>query len=131
MRYLLDTGVWLWSVGPVERLNRKARELIADGSQEILLSAASSWEICIKAALGKLSLPESPRTYVPRRITEQGILPLAMTHAHALAVFDLPNHHQDPFDRLIIAQAQLEELSILTADRVFRQYPVELFWCGK
>jgi PIN domain nuclease of toxin-antitoxin system len=130
MKYLLDTSIWLWSVGSVEKINRAGRELLADGKQEFYLSAASSWEIGIKAASGKLDLPESPVTYVPRRLADQGIIPLPILHQHALAVYDLPKHHSDPFDRLLIAQAQMEEMVVLTADSVFRKYKVPLVWCG-
>jgi PIN domain nuclease of toxin-antitoxin system len=130
MKYLLDTSIWLWSVGSVEKINRVGRELLADGAQEFYLSAASSWEIGIKAASGKLDLPESPVTYVPKRLADQGIIPLPILHQHALAVYDLPKHHSDPFDRLLIAQAQTEEMVVLTADSVFRKYKVPLVWCG-
>jgi PIN domain nuclease of toxin-antitoxin system len=130
MRYLLDTSIWLWSVGSVERINRVGRELLADGKQEFYLSAASSWEIGIKAASGKLELPGSPVTYVPKRLVDQGIIPLPILHQHALAVYDLPKHHTDPFDRLLIAQAQTEEMVVLTADSVFRRYAVAIVWCG-
>jgi PIN domain nuclease of toxin-antitoxin system len=131
MKYLLDTGVWLWSVGPAERLNKQARELISDGTQELYFSAASSWEIAIKSRIGKLKFPESPVTYVPRRLSAQRIQPLPILQKHALAVCDLPMHHADPFDRLLIAQARLEEMVLLTADPTFRKYKVELFWCGR
>jgi PIN domain nuclease of toxin-antitoxin system len=129
MKYLLDTSIWLWSVGSVEKINRVGRELLADGKQEFYMSAASSWEIAIKAASGKLDLPESPVTYVPKRLADQGIIPLPILHQHALAVYDLPKHHSDPFDRLLIAQALIEEMVVLTADSVFRKYKVPLVWC--
>jgi PIN domain nuclease of toxin-antitoxin system len=130
MKYLLDTSIWLWSLGATERINQRGCELLADGTQELYFSAASSWEISIKMALGKLQLPESPVNYVPRRLADQGIRPLPIMHQHALAVYALPMHHQDPFDRLLIAQAQVEEMVILTADRAFRKYQVKVFWCG-
>jgi PIN domain nuclease of toxin-antitoxin system len=130
MNYLLDTAVWLWSVGRVERLNRKSRELLADGKQEIYFSAVSAWEISIKASLGKLQLPELPEIYVLKRLAQQAIQPLPVFHQHALKVYSLPWHHQDPFDRLLIAQAQTEEMTILTADRAFEEYNVKIFWCG-
>jgi PIN domain nuclease of toxin-antitoxin system len=130
MKYLLDTSIWLWSVGSVEKINRAGRELLADGKQEFYLSAASSWEIGLKAASGKLSLPGSPVSYVPKRLAEQGIIPLPILHQHALAVYDLPKHHTDPFDRLLIAQAQTEEMVVLTADSIFRRYAVAIVWCG-
>ncbi len=130
MKYLLDTSIWLWSVGSVEKINRAGRELLADGKQEFYLSAASSWEISIKTSSGKLQLPRPPTSYVPKRLADQGIIPLPILHQHALAVYDLPKHHTDPFDRLLIAQAQAEQMVVLTADRIFRKYPVAIVWCG-
>jgi PIN domain nuclease of toxin-antitoxin system len=131
LKYLLDTGIWLWSVGSIERLNKQARDLIADGVQELYFSAASSWEIAIKTKLGKLKLPESPLTYVPRRLSTQRIQPLPILQKHALAVYELPMHHADPFDRMLIAQARSEDMVLLTADPTFRKYKADLFWCGR
>lgn len=130
MKYLLDTSVWLWSLAAPERIGRKGQELLARGTEEFYLSAASSREMCIKSALGKLKLPEPVVRYVPNRMMAQGIRPLPITHSHALAVSELPTYHTDPFDRLLIAQAQVEGMTILTADRAFRLYPVEIVWCG-
>lgn len=131
MKYLLDTMVWLWSVGPTDKINRAGLDILADGEQELYLSAASSWEIAIKTRLGKFDLPEAPLQYVGSRTVAQGIRPLSITQNHTLRVFDLPLHHKDPFDRLLISQAMAEGMTILTADRAFRKYPVELVWCGK
>jgi PIN domain nuclease of toxin-antitoxin system len=131
LRYLLDTGVWLWSVGEPSRISRKARDVLADVSQEMFLSAVTSWEVAIKAASGKLQLPEPPDLYVPRRMAAQGLRPLAVSHQHALAVFGLPAHHRDPFDRLLIAQAKVEELTLISADRMFERYRVQLLWAGQ
>ncbi|MGA7217949.1 MAG: type II toxin-antitoxin system VapC family toxin [Candidatus Sulfotelmatobacter sp.] len=131
MKYLLDTMVWLWSVGPTERIGKDGLEILANGKEEIYLSAASSWEIAIKAKLGKFRLPEAPGPYVRNRTTAQRILPLAISQNHSLAVYDLPLHHSDPFDRLIIAQALDEGMTILTSDRMFKHYEVNLVWCGK
>lgn len=130
MKYLLDTSVWLWSLTAAERIRREGRELLAGGRQKIYLSSASSWEIGIKSALGKLRLPEPAASYVPKRMAAQGIKPLPITHSHALAVSELPFHHNDPFDRILIAQALAEGMAILTADRAFRLYAVEIVWCG-
>jgi PIN domain nuclease of toxin-antitoxin system len=131
VRYLLDTGVWLWSVGEPSRISRKARDVLADVSQEMFLSAVTSWEVAIKAASGKLQLPEPPDLYVPRRMAAQGLRPLAVSHQHALAVFGLPAHHRDPFDRLLIAQGKVEEMTVISADRMFDRYPVQLLWAGQ
>jgi PIN domain nuclease of toxin-antitoxin system len=128
MKYLLDTAVWLWSLAEPERINSPARRLIVEGREELYLSAASSWEISIKWALGKLPLPEPPARYVPMRLASQGIRPLPIAHAHALAVAELPPYHRDPFDRLLIAQAQIEQMTLLTADRAFEKYEVRVLW---
>ena len=131
MKYLLDTNIWLWSLWEPERIARRARDEISDLSHELFLSAATSWEIAIKVAAGKLKLPEPPATYVPRRMAEQGLHPLPVSHPHALAVFGLPIHHHDPFDRLLVAQARMEDMILVTADHVLRKYPVELLWAGR
>ncbi len=130
MRYLLDTGVWLWSQTRPERLGRKAVRLLSSVPEgdDLFLSAASSWEISIKFHLGKLPLPESPALYVPSRLN--GLRPLPITHAHALAAGELPFHHSDPFDRVLVAQARLEGMVLLTADPNFAKYDVAVLWCG-
>jgi len=131
MKYLLDTMVWLWSVGPTEKIGSTGLQILSDGTQEIYLSAASSWEIAIKIKLRKFDLPEPPPRYVPKRLAAQGIHSLPVTLSQSLSVYHLPLHHSDPFDRLIIAQAVAEGMVILTSDRVFEKYPVEVVWCGK
>ena len=131
MKYLLDTMVWLWSVGPVENIGDAGLKVIESGETEVYLSVASSWEIAIKARLGKYKLSESPVRYVPKRLARQGIHILPVTLDHSLRVFELPLYHHDPFDHLLIAQAIVEGMVILTSDRVFAKYPVEVLWCGK
>lgn len=131
MKYLLDTMVWLWSVGPVEKIGDAGLQIIEDGSLDVCLSVVSSWEIAIKTRLGKYKLPESPDRYLPKKLAQQGIRPLHVTLDHSLKVASLPLHHHDPFDHLLIAQAILEQMVILTSDRVFAKYPVEVLWCGK
>jgi PIN domain nuclease of toxin-antitoxin system len=131
MKYLLDTVIWLWSLDSVDRLNRRSYEILSSASEEIYFSAATAWEISIKASLGKLKLPSPVRTCVPAFMEKQGLKPLPVNQLHAVQVYDLPRHHGDPFDRLIIAQAIVENMSILTADRQFEMYGVDLVWCGK
>jgi PIN domain nuclease of toxin-antitoxin system len=131
VKYLLDTNVWLWTVWDPERIAPPVRVVVGDVFNEVFLSAATSWEIAIKAASGKLKLPEAPDTYVPRRMGEQGFRPLPVSHLHALAVFALPSHHRDPFDRLLVAQAKAENLVLVTADRVLQKYPVQVLWAGR
>lgn len=124
MKLLLDTHVLLWLDTEPERLSVQI-SLLDDSRTELLLSAASSWEIAIKYALGRLPLPQPPPQYVPERMHALGVSPLAVTHTHALAVAALPTLHSDPFDRLIVAQAQTLDLTILTADRAMCDYAVE------
>ena len=130
MKYLLDTGVFLWALAVPRKLNRRARELLSKQREAMFLSAASAWEISIKFALGKLVLPEPPATYIPTCMLNWGIRALEISHLHALAVGDLPPHHPDPFDRMLIVQATMEEMVLLTADRMFEKYAVETVWCG-
>jgi PIN domain nuclease of toxin-antitoxin system len=123
MRLLLDTHIFLWLQTAPDRLKGHLA-LVEDERNELVVSAASSWEIAIKHQLGRLLLPEKPARYVPSRIQMIGAQPLAVEHSHALAVAELPILHSDPFDRLLIAQARLENLTILTADQTIAQYPV-------
>lgn len=122
---LLDTHAFLWSAAEPERLASEARSAIEDSRNEIFVSAAVAWEIAIKHALGKLTLPLAPAVYVPARVNALGFNPLPITIAHALAVSALPNHHNDPFDRIMVAQAQVEGLTFVTADEHALKYPVQ------
>ena len=124
MRYLVDTHVWLWMLAAPRRIRGRATAVIEDAGSQLLLSAVSSWEIAVKYTVGKLPLPEAPDRYVPSRMRASGITGLEVSHAHALRVAALPRHHDDPFDRLLIAQAQLEDLTIITADPTFDRYDV-------
>ena len=126
MRVLLDTQCFLWMAAAPERLSRRARSIAEDADNELLLSAASAWEIAIKHGLGKLQLPEPPVRYVPSRLTILRTTPLPISHEHALRVSTLPPHHRDPFDRLLIAQSQIEDLPVMTADVVFLKYNVSV-----
>lgn len=128
MSILLDTHCWLWWLTTPERLKDEARLMIEEGDNQIFLSVASSWEIAIKYSLGKLRLPEAPELFVPKRLLRDGMLSLPIEHIHALHVSELPLHHRDPFDRLIISQAQVEKLPVMTADRKFEPYEVEIIW---
>lgn len=128
MRLLLDTHCWLWMQTAPERFSAESGALVADPENELLFSAASAWEIAIKYSLGKLPLPSAPADYVPDRMATSVVVALPVVHAHALEVAALPPHHRDPFDRLLIAQARLEQIPLLTADRQLEPYDVELRW---
>lgn len=121
MRLLLDTNALLWWLAD-EGLTDQARETIADPENLVMVSAASAWEISIKKALGKLSAPDD----LERQIGESGFAALPISIAHGLAAGQLPRHHDDPFDRMLIAQAFGEGLTIVTHDRRFSDYNVAL-----
>jgi PIN domain nuclease of toxin-antitoxin system len=122
---LLDTHVWLWLLME-PRLSPAATSLLETTANELLLSAASAWEIALKHAAGKLKLPETPERYLPDRMQRTNVLPLHITHQHATRAGGLPLLHRDPFDRLLIAQAGLEDLPIMTADPRFAAYGIRV-----
>ncbi|MGH7466615.1 MAG: type II toxin-antitoxin system VapC family toxin [Longimicrobiales bacterium] len=126
MRVLLDTHCWLWILTDPEKFSRRALRIVESRSNELFLSAASAWEISIKHALGKIKIPGRIETVVPDLMQKTAVLPLPITHAHALRAGGLPGHHRDPFDRLLIAQAQLERLPILSADQSLEPYDVKV-----
>ncbi|MCZ6623329.1 MAG: type II toxin-antitoxin system VapC family toxin [Deltaproteobacteria bacterium] len=130
MKILMDTQCWLWIQVSPERFSKQALDFVQDPDNDLLLSAASCWEIAIKYVLGRLPLPLPPSEYVPNRMEISGVSALPVRNSHALHVATLPAHHRDPFDRLLIAQAQLEKLSLLTADQQFAAYDVELHWAN-
>jgi PIN domain nuclease of toxin-antitoxin system len=128
MKAILDTHTFLWWNMDDSQLSAAARNFITNGENELYLSAASAWEIAIKSTRGRLKLPDKPEVYVPHRMAAQRIQALPVEISHALHVYELPEIHTDPFDRLLIAQSQLEEIPILTADLAFAQYEVSVSW---
>jgi PIN domain nuclease of toxin-antitoxin system len=128
MRILLDTHCWLWLQVSPERFGPETLALLSNPATELLLSAASSWEIAIKYALGKLPLPEPPSAYVPSRMAANGVLGLPVQHVHALRVAELPHHHRDPFDRLIVAQAVVAKAPLITRDRTIHRHSAVAWW---
>ena len=128
MRAILDTHTFLWWNLDDPRLSQTAHEVIATGENDLFLSAASAWEIAIKTARGRLILPEAPDRYVANRMLLHRLQPLPIQLSHALHVFNLPGLHQDPFDRLLIAQSQLENLPLLTVDPEISRYEVSIIW---
>jgi PIN domain nuclease of toxin-antitoxin system len=109
-----------------DRISEEARALLTDGSNVLLLSAASTWEMSIKAALGKLTLPGPAESVVPEMIRVSGVTPLPIALSHTLRVGALPMHHRDPFDRLLVAQAQMEAVPLMTSDAKFGRYDLEV-----
>jgi PIN domain nuclease of toxin-antitoxin system len=128
MRVLLDTHTFLWWIDNDRRLPTRVRALMGDGSNVLLFSAASGWEIAIKARLGKLQLPEELASFLTAQLVRNHVTILSIHLSHTLHVYTLPALHRDPFDRLLVAQSQLEQLPILTADPLIQQYSVQTIW---
>lgn len=128
MKVLLDTHTFLWWITDHPKLPSRVREIIGDGNNELFVSAVSGWEMAIKAKLGRLQLPDEPQRFILEQLSLNAIQSLPIQMSHALHVFSLPDHHRDPFDRILISQAQLEGLPILTADPQIALYPVEIIW---
>lgn len=126
MRVLLDTNVWLWITQAPDRLSPAVRRLVSPTSNECFLSAVSALEIAIKHRLGRLKLTGDPARVIPEWMERTDVSPLPVLHKHALHVASLPLHHADPFDRLLIAQAQLEDLTVLTSDKQFERYDIKV-----
>lgn len=122
MKLLLDSHLLLWAAGPHERLSDEARALLVDPAHELVFSAASLWEITIKRGLGRADFRVDPRL-LRRGLLDNGYAELPISSQHAVAVEALPALHRDPFDRLLIAQAQVEGLLLLTSDREVAAYP--------
>ena len=128
MKALLDTHAFLWWITDDPRLSSRVRELTGDSTNTLFLSAASGWEIAIKAQLGKLQLPDNLERYIADQLSLNGFESLPIQLRHALHVYTLPDLHRDPFDRILVAQSQLEQLPILTVDPQIARYAVDVIW---
>ena len=128
MRLLLDTHAFLWWVTDDDRLSERAGEVIADGANDVYFSAASAWEIAIKAGLGRIRLPDEAWTFTPDQLERNAFQALPVHVAHAVAVITLPDVHRDPFDRMLVAQAITEGLTIVSADPELARYAVPVLW---
>ncbi|HVV50382.1 MAG TPA: type II toxin-antitoxin system VapC family toxin [Polyangia bacterium] len=128
MKLLLDTCTFLWMALGERALSRGAREAITDPANDVYLSAISSWEIALKHALGKLPLPEQPTLLLPEMRARLHVEALALEEPAALAIAQLPELHRDPFDRMLICQAIMGGLTLVTPDPLVRQYAVPTLW---
>jgi PIN domain nuclease of toxin-antitoxin system len=128
MKALLDTNAFLWWLGKKDRLTAQAYEIIQDPENEMFLSVACVWEIIIKTRSGKLMLPDSPELYIPSRIAHYGFQLLPIEIRHVLQLWTLAEHHRDPFDRILVAQSQVEQLPIITSDQTIPKYSVQVIW---
>jgi len=129
VKVLLDTNIFLWCIaGEESRLSARAVRVVRDEANELILSAASVWEIALKVRAGKLALPEQPE-FFREHMAKLGITKvLGIEARHVFGLFDLPDHHRDPFDRLLVAQCRAEGLPLVASDRLLRRYGVEILW---
>jgi PIN domain nuclease of toxin-antitoxin system len=118
----------LWWLRDDSRLSRRARTILGDGANELLWSIASSWEIAVKLGVGKLELGRPLHRLFADLVTDQGVVVLPISHEHCTRLAELPLHHRDPFDRMLVAQAQEQGVPILTADPKLAAYEVEIVW---
>jgi PIN domain nuclease of toxin-antitoxin system len=128
VKLLLDTHAFLWWVLDDLRLSKRARGAIGDPKSDVFFSVASAWELAIKTTLGRLDLPGPLEALLPQQLALNGFHVLPVALSHALAVATLPPHHRDPFDRLLVAQAQIEELRLVSGDRQIARYEVGRIW---
>lgn len=128
MKLLLDTHSFLWWITDDPQISDKALELIGGSQNNLYWSAASSWEVAIKYALGRLPLPDSPAIFLPTELGKNRIETLPIVDTHAFQAGQLPRHHRDPFDRMLVAQAQVETLGIISNDPKIRFYDIEVYW---
>ena len=128
MRILLDTHVLLWWLQDDPRISVRVRDLIADDESDVLVSAATIWEIAIKAGLGQLDLPSDLQGFLRRELADNAFACLPVTFEHAVGVRDLPQHHRDPFDRILMVQSQLEQMPLVSHDARLTAYDVDLLW---
>lgn len=128
MRVLLDTHAYLWFLAGDERLRLRGRDLITDPAPDLLFSVASLWEIAIKHSLGKLPLSQPFADTFPSVLDRDRVQVLPIEARHLARLVELPHHHRDPFDRLIVAQVIAEGVPVLTRDGAFAAYPAETIW---
>ncbi|TAK28764.1 MAG: type II toxin-antitoxin system VapC family toxin [Chloroflexota bacterium] len=128
MRYLLDTHTFLWWIVDDPRLSPRVSAIIQDPNNEIWFSAASAWEIAIKAKLGRIKFEDDPVELIPQQVTANGFRNLPIQSDHALHVSRLALLHRDPFDRVLAAQALVEKMMLLTADQMMARYGVQVVW---
>jgi len=128
MNLLLDTCTFLWIAQGSGELSQTARDTFADPANDVYLSVVSAWEIAVKHALGRLPLPQAPDRYLPQLRERHGIDSLALDEEAVMQIGKLPDHHRDPFDRMLVCQALAHGLTLLTPDPLISRYPVRTAW---
>jgi len=128
MKVLLDTCAFLWLVTDDPQASELAKEIFLNNDNELFLSAVTGFEIAVKYSLGKLHLTEPPKEFIANRIQTNALIELPISMIHALALQNMPLHHKDPFDRLLVAQAMANQIPLLSADQQLSAYDIERLW---
>ena len=128
MKYLLDTHAFLWFVSDDNRLSSKARTLIKNNKNEIYFSAVSAWEMSIKSRLRRLTIKEELEPFIVKQLAENNFSTLSITIFHSIYTSKLPKIHKDPFDRMLIAQSNVEQMSLISKDKDIKKYKVPIVW---
>ncbi len=128
MKLLLDTHSFLWWIGNDDRLSRAAHDAISDANNEVFFSVASAWEMAIKTGSGKLSINSELAGFLKKHLHKNDFSVLPITLSHSLHIVQLPHHHRDPFDRILVAQAQAEKARLVTKDPEIAKYAVNICW---
>jgi PIN domain nuclease of toxin-antitoxin system len=128
MKYLLDTHAFLWFVSDDSRLSSRAKSIIKTRNNEVYFSAASAWEMSIKIKLGRLSIEDDLEPFIVKQLAENSFHALSVTIFHSIYTSKLPDIHKDPFDRMIIAQSQIEDMHLISKDKNIKKYKVPVVW---
>ena len=128
MKYLLDTHAFLWFVSEDNRLSSKAQSIIKNSRNDIYFSAVSAWEMSIKIRLGRLSIEEELEPFIIKQLSENNFSTLSITIFHSIYTSKLPEIHKDPFDRMIVAQSQVEDMPLISKDKNINKYKVPVVW---
>ncbi len=128
MKLLLDTHSFLWWIGNDDRLSDTARDAISDANNEVFFSVVSAWEMAIKTRSGKLSMDAELTGFVRKHLHKNGFSVLPVILSHSMQIVQLPLHHRDPFDRMLVAQAQVEKIQLITKDPEIAKYAVRICW---
>lgn len=127
-KILMDTCIFLWMIHEPERISSKARTLFISEKSELFMSVASVWEILVKHQLGKISLPKNAKAYIRKLCEEKNIKIIELNYEDVLTLLNVPKHHKDPFDHMLICQAINKKLAIMTPDKHIHRYDVEVVW---
>jgi len=128
MKFLLDTHAFLWWIGNDDRLSSTARDTISDGCNQIFFSAASAWEMAIKTGSGKMSMQTDLAVFIKKHLHQNDFSVLPISLIHSLQIAQLAPHHRDPFDRMLVAQAQVEKMTLISKDAAVAKYTVDICW---